>query len=134
MSRYNAKTQDMTDKEFVQSTDKDKIFSKVVEPLKKKRVYGLGNKGYIDSSNELSSDCEHLRAKLYEEVQDAVREEMRDEVQDAVREIKEREDEIKKKTGRDGVDDEVETTIDGERLEAKPTRDGADDTKTFESQ
>ena len=88
----------MTDEEFVQSIDKDKIFYEVVEPLKKKRrVYGLGNKGYIDSFNELSSDCEHLRAKPYEEVQDAMQEEMRDEVQDAMREIKERDDEIQKK-------------------------------------
>ena len=80
MSRYNAKTQDMTDEEFVQSIDKDKIFYEVVGPFKKKRVYGLGNKGYIDSSNEISSNREHLRAELYEEVQDAVREEIRDEL------------------------------------------------------
>ena len=50
MARYNAETQDMIDKEFVQSIDKDKIFYEVVGPLKKKHVYGLGNKGYIDSS------------------------------------------------------------------------------------
>ena len=93
MSHYNVKTQDMTDEEFVQSIDKENIFYEGVEPLKKKRVYGLGNKGYIDSSNEISSDHKHLRAKLYEEV----REEMRDEFQDAVREIKERDDVIKKK-------------------------------------
>ena len=65
---YNAKTQDMTDEEFVQSIDKDKIFHEVFGPLKKKRVYGLGNKCYIDSSNEILSDREHLRAELYKEV------------------------------------------------------------------
>ena len=59
---------------------------------------------------------------------------MRDELQDAVHEIKERDDAVKKKRkGRDGADDEAETTADGERLEAKATRDGADDTETFES-
>ena len=97
MSRYNIETQDMTDEEFVQSIDKDKIFYEVVGPPKKKRVYGLGNKGYIDSFNEISYDRKHLRAELYEEVRDAVREEMRDELQDAVREIKERKDAIQKK-------------------------------------
>ena len=80
MSRYNAKTQDMTDEKFVQLIDKDKIFYEVIGPLKKKRIYGLGNKGYIDSSNEISSDGEHLRPNLYKEVQDAVRKEMRDEL------------------------------------------------------
>ena len=59
MSCYNAKTHDMIDEEFVQSIDKEKIFYKVVGPLKKKWVYRLGNKGYIDSSNEISSDREH---------------------------------------------------------------------------
>ena len=72
MSRYNAKTQDMTDEEFVQLIDKDKIFYEAVGPLKKKRVCGLENKGYIDSSNEISSDCEHLRVELYKEVRDVV--------------------------------------------------------------
>ena len=38
-----------------------------------------------------------------------------------------------KKTGRDRIDDEAETTTNGERMEAKATRDGADDTETFES-
>ena len=47
MSRYNAKTQDMTDDEFIQLIDKERIFYEVVGPLKKKQVYGLGNKGYI---------------------------------------------------------------------------------------
>ena len=61
------------------------------------QVYILGNKGYIDSSNEILFDREHLRAELYEEVRDVVREEMRDEFQDAMREIKEKEDAIQKK-------------------------------------
>ena len=72
------------------------IFYEVVRPLKKKRVYGLGNKGYIDSSNKISSNREHLRDGLYDKVQDAVRKEMRNELQDAVREIKDREDAIQK--------------------------------------
>ena len=97
MSRYKAKIQDMIDKEFVQSIDKDKIFYEVVGPLKKKRVYGLGNKCYIDNSNEISSDRKHLRVELYKEVRDAMQEEIRDELQDVVREIKEREDAIQKK-------------------------------------
>ena len=63
MSRYNAKTQDMTNDEFIQLIDEDRIFYEVVGSLKKKRVYGLGNKGYIDSSNEISSDREHLRVR-----------------------------------------------------------------------
>ena len=58
---------------------------------------------------------------------------MRDELQDAVREIKEGDYASQKKAGRVGADDEVETTTDGERLEAKATRDGVDDTETFES-
>ena len=97
MSRYNAEIQVMTNEEFVQSIDKDKIFYEVVGPPKKKRVYGLGNKCYIDSSNEMSYDREHLRANLYKEVRGTVREEMRDDLQDAVREIKERDDAIQKK-------------------------------------
>ena len=68
MSRYNAETQDMIDEEFVQSIDKNKIFYEVVGPLKKKRIYRLGNKGYIDSSNEILYDHEHLRAEIYEKV------------------------------------------------------------------
>ena len=72
------------------------IFYEVVRPLKKKRVYGLGNNGYIDSSNKISSNRERLRNGLYDKVQDAVRKEMRNELQDAVQEIKEREDAIPK--------------------------------------
>ena len=41
MSHYNAETQDMTDEEFVQSIDKDKIFYKVFGPPKKSGFMNL---------------------------------------------------------------------------------------------